>query len=121
MVERYTILVVDDQPGIRLLLEEMFIQSGYDVLTAKTGREALDKIYAHSFDLVIIDYKLPILDGIEVIKHLEQHNFTIPFIVMSGLTEYLSNKRHKYSFIKKVVPKPFDVQKMSALVQSILT
>lgn len=120
-MEKHKILVVDDQPGIRLLLTEIFTCKGYDVCTATTGREALDKINTCSFDLVILDYKLPILDGLEVIKRLEKQNCTIPLILMSGLTEQLSKNGKEYRFIKKIVSKPFDVQKMSTLVQSILT
>ena len=118
---KHKILVVDDQPGIRLLLTEIFTHKGYEVNTAKTGREALDKINARSFDLVILDYKLPILDGLEVIKQLEQQDCTIPLILMSGLTEHLSKQRKESRLIKKIVSKPFDVQKMSTLVQSMLT
>ncbi|HLR74657.1 MAG TPA: response regulator [Virgibacillus sp.] len=118
---KHKILVVDDQPGIRLLLTEIFTHKGYEVSTAKTGREALDKINARSFDLVILDYKLPILDGLEVIKQLEQQDCTIPLILMSGLTEQLSKQRKESRLIKKIVSKPFDVQKMSTLVQSMLT
>src|SRR5690625_527709 len=58
------ILVVDDQPGIRLLLTDIFENDGYKVNTAETGQEALDKIYKNFFDLIILDYKLPILDGL---------------------------------------------------------
>lgn len=115
------ILIVDDQPGIRLLLTDIFENEGYRVVTAETGREALDKIYKNSFDLLILDYKLPILDGLEVLERLEQEKIMIPAILMSGLVEEMRVEAKQYSLLKEILAKPFDVKSISELVQTILT
>ncbi|WP_164667557.1 response regulator [Virgibacillus doumboii] len=114
------ILVVDDQPGIRLLLQEIFTNEGYQVTAVETGKEALDTIYNGSYDLVMLDYKLPVVDGIQVIQQLEHDNFTTPLIVMSGLAEDIVKELKAYSLVKKVLAKPFNVQEMCTLTKKLL-
>lgn len=114
------ILVVDDQPGIRLLLQEIFANEGYQVETAKTGKEALDKLHSHTFDLVMLDYKLPIIDGAEVLQQLEQEKFTVAVILMSGLAEELSKESEKHSIVKEIVAKPFNIKDVSSIAKKLL-
>ncbi|QKY70495.1 response regulator [Lentibacillus sp. CBA3610] len=114
------ILVVDDQPGIRMLIQEVFMEEGYDVTTAETGKEALDKLYRESFDLLILDYKLPVVDGLEVLNQLEHNQIYIPAIVMSGLAEDARKDLQQFSLIKEVFAKPFNIQELNSFVKRIL-
>ncbi|SFB26165.1 two-component system, response regulator, stage 0 sporulation protein F [Lentibacillus halodurans] len=114
------ILVVDDQAGIRMLLQEVFTDEGFSVTTAETGKEALDKIYAGSFDLLMLDYKLPVVDGSQVLKQLEHDQIFIPAIVMSGLAEDAGEELKHFGIIRKVFAKPFSIQEVSRFVKSIL-
>ncbi|HLS09954.1 response regulator [Lentibacillus sp.] len=114
------ILVVDDQPGIRLLLQEIFIAEGYSVTTAETGKEALEWLYARSFDLVMLDYKLPIVDGSEVLRQLERDQVLVPAIVMSGMGDDIRNELKQYSIVREVFAKPFNIKEVSRFVKSIL-
>nr|WP_318539521.1 response regulator [Terribacillus saccharophilus] len=57
------VLIVDDQPGIRILLEEVIREEGHTVISVGTGAKALDQIKRQKPDLLLIDYKLPVLDG----------------------------------------------------------
>ncbi len=114
------ILVVDDQPGIRLLLQEIFTNEGYHVTLANTGKEALDILYKNSFDLLMLDYKLPVVDGVQVIKQLELNKVEIPVILMSGLTEEVVEESQKYKLVKKVLAKPFNVQDVSDFTKSLI-
>ncbi|WP_010531560.1 response regulator [Lentibacillus jeotgali] len=113
------ILVVDDQPGIRMLLQEIFSDEGYSVSTAETGKEALDQLYARSFDLLILDYKLPIVDGSEVLKRLERDQISVPAIVMSGLDD-IRKEINGFSIVRKVFAKPFNIQEVSDFVKGFL-
>ena len=114
------ILIVDDQPGIRLLLTDVFESEGYRVITAETGKEALDKIYKHAFDLLILDYKLPVVNGIEVLTRLERENMVIPAILMSGLAEEMEQEAEGLRSLKDVLAKPFDIKMVIEMVKSIL-
>lgn len=114
------VLVVDDQPGIRLLLHEVFTNEGYQVTTAQTGKEALDSMVRDSFDLVMLDYKLPVVNGMEVLKQMEQKDITTPAIVMSGLSEHVVKEAESLGLVKKVLAKPFNVQEVCDFTNNLL-
>lgn len=114
------ILVVDDQPGIRLLLQEIFTSDGYHVTMAKTGKEALDILDGSSFDLLMLDYKLPVVDGVQVIQQLEDDKVEIPVILMSGLSDEIIEESQKFKLVKKVLAKPFNIQDVSNFTKSLI-
>ena len=114
------ILIVDDQPGIRLLLTDVLTSEGYEITTAQTGKEALEKLEEKQYSLIILDYKLPIIDGMEVLKKIEKWNITTPAIVMSGLAENIEQELHRYPTVKKLLAKPFNIQEIPILVKQII-
>lgn len=105
-----SLLIVDDQPGIRLLLKDVLTNEGYKISLAETGLEALEKIYEHTFDLVILDYRLPILDGGAVVKKLEELNIRVPIIMMTGLIESMEDVVTNHEMVIDVIAKPFNLQ-----------
>lgn len=111
------ILIVDDQPGIVLLLKEILESDGYEITTASTGKEALQAIHNHTFDLIILDYRLPIVNGFEIVKQLQKENQTVPIIMMSGLPEKVSSKIKEYKQIVAMLAKPFNITEVSDLVR----
>lgn len=114
------ILIVDDEEGIRMLLNEILSHSGYQIYNASTGKEALDKLGEQSFQLLILDYRLPIMDGAEMLRELEVRGERIPVILMSGLTEHFIEEQTNSPNVKHIIAKPFDVQHLIGLVQAIL-
>ncbi|MEK4803333.1 response regulator [Oceanobacillus sp. FSL K6-0118] len=114
------ILIVDDQMGIRLLLKEILKNEGYEIEEATTGKEAIDQISVNSFDLMILDYKLPIMDGTEVLEKLEKDNVEIPAIVMSGLVENIASEAMKSKLVKSVIAKPFNINEFVEKVHDIV-
>jgi two-component system response regulator (stage 0 sporulation protein F) len=111
------ILVVEDQPGIRLLLTDILEGEGYGVTTAATGKEAFNEIGKTTFDLLILDYKLPVLTGVEVLNKLEREHIYIPAILMSGMVEEMRPEEKTHSLIRGVLAKPFDVKAISDMVR----
>jgi CheY-like chemotaxis protein len=67
---RACILVVDDEPLVAAVLADTLMVIGYEVETAKNGREALEKIAARSYDLIVSDLRMPELDGMDLITSL---------------------------------------------------
>jgi len=120
LMTKQKILVVDDQPGIRLLLTEVFAQNGYDVHTAETGTEALELLKRLSIDLAIIDYQLPDVDALSIVKKLKGKSCQVPLILMSGLVEELMKEHISYKNIVKIIGKPFDVEDLLTDVATIL-
>lgn len=110
------ILIVDDQPGIRLLLTDILTNEGYVITTASTGKEALDKLQEKQFALIMLDYKLPIIDGEEVLKKMEQLNIKIPVIVMSGLAEKIEKEMEEIPHVKQLLAKPFNIREVPEAV-----
>lgn len=115
------ILVVDDQPGIRLLLQEVLTSEGYQVILASTGKEALEKNLQAQFDLIILDYKLPIINGNEVLVRLEKEGIHTPVILMSGMAETIQTEIEGIKSIQKIIAKPFNIKELCNLVKDIFT
>jgi CheY-like chemotaxis protein len=83
------ILLVDDNAlGLaarRTVLEEL----GHRIVTAANGSEAMEQFTAHKFDLVVTDYKMPRMDGLELIGRLRHHTPTLPIVLISGYVDTL--------------------------------
>jgi CheY-like chemotaxis protein len=78
------ILVVDDDPSIRDVVSEVLDWQGCPVLTAANGREALERIQASPPVVVLLDMRMPVLDGWGVVKELRERGVTLPIIVMTA-------------------------------------
>lgn len=79
-----SILIVDDEIGIRSLLELSFASAGYDVRTAADGLDAMALCRAESFDAVLSDVRMPGLSGHELARWLAKHRPTTRFSLMTG-------------------------------------
>ena len=66
------ILIVDDETNMRTILVDIFAEEGHKVIEAANGEEALDKVHKEKPDLVLVDTKLPGMDGIEVCRQIKQ-------------------------------------------------
>jgi len=80
------ILVVDDEKPIHSYLERKFSKLGYSVCIAEDGEEALSQVFSQFPDIILLDAKLPILNGIEVCKRLKSNDITkhIPILMLSA-------------------------------------
>jgi len=78
------ILVVDDETGIRCLLSELLASKGFAVTMAKDGQDSLDLLGETDFDLVITDIHMPRLDGIEMLRHMQEAGRKEKVIIMTG-------------------------------------
>jgi len=82
------ILIVDDDGGLRDLYEEELIEEGYNVLTARDGKEALQKLETENIDLVVLDIVMPKMDGMEALGRIIGRDRTIPIILHSSHPSY---------------------------------
>ena len=81
------ILIVDDQPGIRLLLNEVFKKEGYMTHLAPNGIEALKIFDQQHIDCVLLDMKIPGMNGIDILQKLKEKNKDIPVMMMTAYGE----------------------------------
>jgi DNA-binding response OmpR family regulator len=85
------LLIVDDEKNILKLYEKEFKEEGYEVLTASSGLEALQKISSTALDLIILDIRMPDLSGIETLKRIMEFPAKPPIILNSAYTSYKDN------------------------------
>jgi len=87
-MKKARLLVVDDEENIRFLFKEELEEEGYSVDVASNGLEALDKIKQTVFDLVILDIKMPGMNGIEALNEIKNMNKNLPVILCSAYGEF---------------------------------
>ncbi len=116
------ILVVDDNAGNRDMLSRRLDREGYSVDTAANGREALEKLEAGGFDLVLLDIVMPELDGFAVLKSIRanQRWKEVAVIMISALDEIRSVVRCIEMGAEDYLPKPFDPVLLRARIGAIL-
>lgn len=85
------LLFADDEESIRLLYQEEFQEQGYEVILASDGFEALDKFNRYEPDLLVIDIKMPGMDGIELLQHVREKSREVPVILCTAYGEYKQN------------------------------
>jgi len=85
------ILIVEDEPNQRELYAEELMESGYEIEQASNGIEAMDLIKKQSFDLVIMDIRMPEMDGIETLGKIINEPKKIPVIIYTAYSNYKSN------------------------------
>ncbi len=82
-----TILVVDDEPNYRVILEEILRDEGFEVFTANSGTEGLPIVQNTDLDLVISDMKMPGMDGIQFLENIKKINRRLPVILITAYAE----------------------------------
>jgi CheY-like chemotaxis protein len=82
------ILVVEDEEGLRLLYEEELESEGYEVLTARNGKEAIQQLEQGGPDLIILDIVMPVMDGMEALGRIVGKDRKIPIILNSSYPGY---------------------------------
>src|SRR5262245_23766967 len=78
------ILVIDDEQGLRNLLDTLLSRKGYEVILADSGRKGLDLFRREHPDAVVLDLKMPEMDGVTVLKQLRSADQKLPVIVLTG-------------------------------------
>ncbi|WP_346726952.1 response regulator [Bacillus suaedae] len=111
------ILVVDDQYGIRVLLCEILQKDGYQMHDAANGVQALKIVEKEQPDLVLLDMKIPGMDGLEILKHIKEDHPQINVIMMTAYGELnLINEAMSLGAITHFA-KPFDIDDIRAVIK----
>ena len=116
------ILLIDDEEPILFFCRRVLETGGYDVTTAKSGREALDLFKSGDFSLVITDFILPDQEAPEIVHALRAMNANIPVITMSGGNMDKISAMEEVDGVKLngVLAKPFEIQELLDAVKACL-
>jgi two-component system response regulator (stage 0 sporulation protein F) len=116
----YKILIVDDQTGVRTLLCEAFLEEGYDAEMAPNGYEAVQKVKAGAPDIILMDMKMPGMNGIEALQEIKKINDSIPVIIMTAYGELEVVAEAMKLGISEYIAKPFDIFELRRMVARIV-
>ena len=115
-----TVLIVDDQDSIRMSLAAVLEDSGYNIIEAESGYQAIDAVKQSSIDLVLLDIKMPGINGVQTFREIKKISPGTAVVMMTGfaLEDLVEAALEEGAY--SVVYKPFDVEKIISLVESVI-
>jgi len=115
-----SVLVVDDEKTVCNSCKKILTREGYNVEVAMSGEEALSKVKGNDFDVLVTDWKMPQLDGMEVAKRIKKENPNIAVVMITGYPSVETSIQALRSGISDYVPKPFTPTELSdAMIRAL--
>lgn len=117
------VLIVDDMADTRMLLRLMLgRKAGYDIMEARSGQEALDHIAQNTIDLVILDYMMPDLDGVQVLEQMSTFPTSSqpPVIMLTARTDYQIREKAMNAGAAHFMCKPVEIKELLSVSQSLI-
>ncbi|MBI1870205.1 MAG: response regulator [Chlamydiae bacterium] len=115
--EKPTILLVDDDPGMRETLEDVLVDEGYQVNPIASGKEAVKEIRKGSFDIVIVDLKLPDVGGMKILGEAKEVNPESAVIMMTGYASVESAVEALNQGAFSYIIKPFNMDEVKIVIK----
>ena len=116
----YTLLIADDEPNIRRVLEALFIKEGYTVLTAENGRKAMELANANQIDILISDLIMPDINGVELLQKVKQVHPQCSAVIVTAYgsikTAVEAMKLGAFNYLTK----PFDIDEVRITIKRAL-
>jgi len=117
-VTQPAVLITDDDPGIRGLLQAMTLMTGCTVETAANGFEALEKMRSRPFDLLLLDLMMPLMSGYDVVDRMKEMDSRPAVIVLTATHADASTlERLDGRVVSSILRKPFDVDAASDFIR----
>lgn len=114
------ILVVEDEPGLRMVVESEIARAGYDVGSVNNGLDAIAKLSKEKFDLAILDVTLPGKTGLEVLRFIRQRRLPTRVIMLTGMDGISTAIKAVRLGADDYIPKPFDAEYLLTSVRTVL-
>ncbi len=121
MAEKNSILVVDDEDALRTVLSSELESEGYVVATAGDGDEAISVLQGKLFDLVLLDIKMPRVDGFEVLRFIKERYPATKVIMLTGFADLKNAIESKKLGAEDFVSKPYDLVDLLTTIERVLT
>ena len=113
-----TILVVDDNNVLRIVVSKMLSRLGYEVSSADSGENGLNIFLKNKFDVVLSDYEMPGMDGVAFACSVKKSSPSTPVVIMTGARKEAVFSR-KSTAVDKVISKPFTLAEIDETVQTL--
>jgi DNA-binding response OmpR family regulator len=120
MTEKKRILVVDDENSLRAALSTLLKEQGYDVSSAEDGDVAIEMLSSRSFDLILLDLKMPNVDGHEVLRFVKDKDPETKVIMLTGFADLKNALDSKGLGADNFIAKPFDRRELLRAIHRIL-
>lgn len=123
MTKKYSVMVIEDDPASRVLICELLEAMGIDeIVEAVDGKDALLKLYWNEVDLVISDWRMPEMNGLEFYKKAKEEKLieNTPFLMVSAENEKVKVIEAGKEGIRDYVVKPIDLMIMQKKIKGLL-
>src|SRR4030042_831197 len=114
-----TVLVVDDQSGMRETMRDILQEAGYVVESADDGYGAIEKVAQQCYDIILMDIIMPGLNGVETIKEIKKMNTQTEFIMMTAYSAEALIEEALSCGIYQYINKPFPPEQIISLLEEI--
>ncbi len=115
-----TVLIIDDEENMRWVLERALKKAGYQVLTARRGEEGLELFALHPVDLVLVDLKMPGMDGLAVLRELCQRDPEVPILLFTAYATVPTAVEALQWGATDYLRKPFDLEVVLAKIHEAI-
>jgi DNA-binding NtrC family response regulator len=120
MPEKRRVMVVDDDRAFRLSTAELLRQEGHDVVLAGSGAEAVKELEGQRVDLMLLDLRMPGLDGVDLVEVLRKRGVGVPILMITGFGSIETAVRSLHTGADDFLAKPVDPDVLAARVQELL-
>jgi DNA-binding NtrC family response regulator len=116
-----TILVIDDEQGIRDLLGTLLRRKGYDVVLAESGRKGLELFRQARPDLIVLDLKMPEMDGLTVLRQIRTLDLRKPVVILTGAGTADAAEQARALGVTEFIEKEFSLHRLGDALKRLLT
>jgi len=116
----YKVLIVEDEPDMRMGLKDNLEFEEYEVDTAENGKEGYEKIIKNNYDLVLLDVMMPEMSGFEVCKQVRKEGINVPIILLTAKGQEIDKVRGLELGADDYITKPFSLRELLARVKAVL-
>ncbi len=117
---KYSLLIVEDEPILRALLVEILENPEINILEAENGKVAFEILKTQKFDAVLSDIKMPMMEGLDLLKAIRLEKILVPFILLTGHGDREQTLQALKLGAFDFIDKPFEQDRLKEVVQSAL-
>ena len=114
------ILIVEDDKDVRMILDHVFSGRGYDVTVAASAATALELLTEGQIDVVLLDYRLPDMNGLDLYCRIKDHQPNVPSVVVSAFATVEMIEAALDAGVSRVLPKPVDIGEILDAVEELV-